>query len=165
APRRRTWWSRRGRGEMTRLWRILRRIVRWTFLGALAGLVAMLVAVYGFPYDTSRLDPRPGGPPVVVGKNGKLPRALPAADGRREAWVRLDDIPAPVLLAVLLSEDERFYRHPGVDAAGLLRAGWLNLRSGRVGYGGSTITMQLVRMVHSAGESRSVWNKIKEAVL
>ncbi len=150
---------------MTRVRRILGRIVRWTCLGALAGVLALAVAVYGFPYDASRLDPGAGGPLVVTDKDGNVLRALPSADGRRDAWVSLDDVPAPVVLAVLASEDERFYRHSGVDAAGVLRAGWLNLRSGRVAYGGSTITMQLVRMVHSAGEARSVWNKIKEAVI
>src|SRR5207245_636684 len=51
------------------------------------------------------------------------------------------------LHALLRFEDKRFYRHAGVDPAALLRAVWLDVTSGRAISGGSTLTMQLVRML------------------
>jgi len=59
--------------------------------------------------------------------------------------VRLRDVPFSLLQAVLAAEDHRFFEHPGVDLHGLLRAAWVNLRSGRVAQGGSTLTQQLVK--------------------
>ena len=51
------------------------------------------------------------------------------------------------LKALLRFEDKRFYHHLGVDPIAIVRAFLSNLRAGRVVSGGSTITMQLVRMV------------------
>ncbi|HKE16757.1 MAG TPA: transglycosylase domain-containing protein, partial [Kofleriaceae bacterium] len=113
------------------------------------------------------LAPDRGGPLVLVDRSGLPLARVAAADGRpgQGAWVRLDQVPAIALATFLVAEDEDFFRHGGVDVRGLGRAAWLNLREHRVGYGGSTITMQLVRMMRSAGQERTVGNKIKEAIL
>ena len=70
-----------------------------------------------------------------------------AADrpGEDHRPVRLRDVPFSLLQAVLAAEDHRFFDHPGVDLRGLIRAAWVNLRTGRVAQGGSTITQQLVK--------------------
>jgi len=70
-----------------------------------------------------------------------------AADrpGEDHRPVRLRDVPFSLLQAVLAAEDHRFFDHPGVDLRGLMRAAWVNLRTGRVAQGGSTITQQLVK--------------------
>lgn len=136
--------------------------------GANAALVSvLLIAVYAFPYDASALGPDQGGPLVLTDRHGTVLRSVPAADGRpgRESWVSLSDIPSHVVIAVIASEDEHFYQHGGVDGRGIARAAWLNLRERRVGYGGSTITMQLARMIHSAGTERGLTDKAREAVI
>jgi penicillin-binding protein 1C len=79
--------------------------------------------------------------------------------------VRLDAVRSHAILALLASEDRRFFEHAGVDPVGIARAMWLNLAGGKIGYGGSTITMQLMRMTHSQGEERTLANKIKESIL
>ena len=64
---------------------------------------------------------------------------------KRRIPLRLAEIPETMVQAVLASEDEHFYQHPGVDWRGLVRAVWHIMRTGRKGPGGSTITMQVAR--------------------
>lgn len=154
---------------MTRL-RKLARAARWGLLGvavaALAGLSALHVAAL-WDYDRSRLDPAAGGPLVITDRRGEVLRRVASPEGRpgRESWVPLAEIPPLVVSTFLVAEDSGFYDHGGIAWRGVARALWLNLRERRLGYGGSTITQQLVRMVHSPGEPRTAANKIGEAVL
>ena len=68
--------------------------------------------------------------------------------------------PAPVIAATLALEDRRFWQHPGVDPAAILRAAWQHLRGGH-GSGASTLAMQVVRMQHP--RPRTLWSKAIEA--
>jgi penicillin-binding protein 1B len=61
-------------------------------------------------------------------------------------------------------EDRRFDMHHGVDPQALLRAIWVNLRSGEVAQGGSTITQQLVKN-YFLDNRRTLWRKFREAVM
>jgi penicillin-binding protein 1C len=151
--------------------RIARAAWRWTVRGLVAGVVsiavgalALAIAVHGWDYDVERLSPDRGGPLVLVDRHGVEVTRVPGEDGRDE-WVALDRVPALAVATLLVSEDDRFYEHGGVDLGGIGRAAWLNARERRVGYGGSTITMQLVWMLHSRGEPRTLRNKIGESVL
>jgi membrane carboxypeptidase/penicillin-binding protein len=108
-----------------------------------------------------------GGPLVITDRHGKLLRSVPTSSGRpgRNAWVDLKDVPGAVVGTVLRSEDVNFYEHAGVDPVGIARACVLNLSRGRLAFGGSTLTMQLVKLVHHAGQPRTLENKLKEMVL
>ena len=53
--------------------------------------------------------------------------------------------------ATVAIEDERFYKHGGVDYEGIVRAAFKNLESGEALEGGSTITQQLVRNLYDPG--------------
>jgi penicillin-binding protein 1C len=152
--------------------RRLRAVGRWARRGFLLALAlsaaaatVVAIAVYAVPYPVEKLDPAEGGPLILTDRRGELLRTVPGADGRRQAWVPIERVPALAVLTFLTSEDENFFEHPGVDARGVARALYLNLKERRVGYGASTITMQLVRMLHSAGEERTLKNKIAEAIL
>jgi penicillin-binding protein 1C len=83
----------------------------------------------------------------VLARDGTLLRAYQVADGR---W-RLGVDPArvePTYLAMLIAyEDKRFYSHSGIDPLALLRAGAQSLAAGRVVGGGSTLTMQVARLL------------------
>ena len=61
-------------------------------------------------------------------------------------------------------EDEYFYQHLGINPISLLRATYQNITSGSVHSGGSTITMQVVRMSKN-NPPRTIWEKIKEVYL
>jgi penicillin-binding protein 1B len=78
--------------------------------------------------------------------------------------VRLDELPAHVLAAVLAAEDAGFLRHSGVAPVGIVRAAWEDLRAREVRQGGSTITQQLVKNLW-LGSQRTLGRKLREAVL
>ncbi|MCG8424361.1 MAG: transglycosylase domain-containing protein [Proteobacteria bacterium] len=151
---------------LTSLGRIARMVLIAFFGLFAAAMSATLIAVYTYPYPLERLQTNLGGPLRIVDRHGDLLRSVPNPQGRpgRESWVALKDIPSAVLLTVIESEDQHFFAHGGVDAMGIARAVGLNLHSGRMAYGGSTITMQLARMMHSPGRPRTLVNKIREAI-
>ena len=78
--------------------------------------------------------------------------------------LRSDDIPQVVKDATVAIEDERFYKHKGVDYEGVVRAAVKNVVSHKTVQGGSTITMQLVRALYISSE-RTYTRKIREAKL
>ncbi len=90
----------------------------------------------------------------VVDRKGDLLRAYTVADGR---W-RLALLPAdvdPDYIAMLLAyEDKRFLSHPGVDARSMLRAVLQAVWNGRVVSGGSTLTMQVARLLEESGTGK-----------
>ena len=97
-----------------------------------------------------------------------------AADGSRLGFVQSDvlrrvvpfeDMPREVRQATVAIEDERFYRHQGVDLNAIVRAGIKNLESGKTVQGGSTITQQLVRALYIKDPKRDFERKIREAKL
>lgn len=71
----------------------------------------------------------------------------PASGGVWRLATRVEDVP-PLFLSLLLArEDRRFRIHPGVDPAALARAAWQALANGRIVSGGSTISMQVARLL------------------
>ncbi len=82
--------------------------------------------------------------------------------------VPLDEIPPALRQAVIATEDATFYDNPGVNVRSILRAAWLNLRSGQIVSGGSTITQQLARnllMTPDERVERTMGRKLREALL
>lgn len=66
--------------------------------------------------------------------------------------------------AIIANEDTRFYRHVGIDPIGIARAMLVNLRTGSIAQGGSTITQQLAREMF-LNQERSLTRKVREAIL
>lgn len=83
---------------------------------------------------------------------------------QKRTVVPTDQISQNIKDATVAIEDANFYRHRGVDARGILRAVWANLRGGHVSQGGSTITQQFIKK-SLLTSSRTFARKIKEAVL
>ncbi|MDN5203847.1 penicillin-binding protein 1C [Fulvivirgaceae bacterium BMA10] len=100
---------------------------------------------------------------VINGSNGELLGALIAGDGQWRFPV-IDTIPEKFKQCILYFEDEYFYKHPGFNPVSLLRASYQNIRAGKIISGGSTITMQVIRLSRQ-GKSRSFLEKFKEIVL
>ncbi len=84
---------------------------------------------------------------LVLDRNGRLLRPFTVADGRWRLPIVLSDLDPTYLAMLLACEDRRFHQHLGVDPRALLRAGVQLLANGRIVSGGSTITMQLVRLL------------------
>ena len=80
------------------------------------------------------------------------------------ASVNLKTLPPHVPAAVVSVEDRRFYRHPGVDPRGLLRALVADIKAGARVQGGSTITQQVAKNLFLTPD-RTISRKVKEALL
>lgn len=99
---------------------------------------------------------------VVEDRNGELLGARIASD---EQWrfPPSDSIPDKFRTAIIEFEDRWFAFHHGVNPLAIARAAVGNIRAGHVTSGGSTLTMQVIRM--SRGKERNLWQKFIEAIL
>jgi penicillin-binding protein 1C len=101
---------------------------------------------------------------TVVDRNGKLLRAFAMADGRWRLPVDAKRDVDPGYLKLLLAyEDKRFHSHAGVDPLALGRAALQLATRGRIVSGGSTISMQLARLMEPR-EKRSGYAKVRQMV-
>ncbi|MDP1818952.1 MAG: PBP1A family penicillin-binding protein [Acidimicrobiales bacterium] len=129
-----------------------------------ACLLAVAVASGGCSYSSrSALPPTPISveSSTVFAADGTRIHTFHAEENRRT--VPLEEVPLHVRDAVIAIEDERFYRHNGVDLRAIVRAVRENTESGQVAQGGSTITQQYVKKVLLRDESRTVERKLEEA--
>ncbi|WP_102957744.1 penicillin-binding protein 1C [Mangrovicella endophytica] len=89
-------------------------------------------------------------PPVateVLDRNGWLLRAFAGEDGRWRLAASASDVDPRFLKMLVAWEDRRFASHGGIDLAAFARAAWQGVSSGRIVSGGSTLTMQVARML------------------
>lgn len=102
--------------------------------------------------------------------DGTVLAELPFRDGEEvgHRWpVTFEEIPEPLLEAILAAEDVRFFEHDGVDLQAVVRAAWANYRAGTVVEGASTITQQIARnlLPEEIGKEKSLRRKVREALL
>jgi penicillin-binding protein 1C len=100
---------------------------------------------------------------VVLDREGRLLRAYATAEGRWRLPVAVKDVDPRFLRLLFVYEDKRFYRHGGVDALSMARATWQFVISGHVVSGGSTITMQVARLLEPR-EHRTLGAKLRQIV-
>ncbi|MDO8365476.1 MAG: transglycosylase domain-containing protein [Saprospiraceae bacterium] len=100
---------------------------------------------------------------VLEDRRGELLGARIAEDGQWR-FPTSDSLPTKYEQCVVAFEDKRFWVHPGVDPLSLARALWLNVKNARVVSGGSTLTMQVIRLSRD-NPSRTVLEKILEAFM
>ena len=87
----------------------------------------------------------------VLDRHGDLLRAYTVADGRWRLGVQVSQVDPGFVAALLAYEDKRFYDHPGVDMRALGRAVAQAIWNGHVVSGGSTLTMQVARLLEEGG--------------
>ncbi len=85
-------------------------------------------------------------------------------DRSKRELIKFQDIPPVLVNAVLAIEDRRFFQHNGVNYFRLMEAALVDLREGRHGQGGSTITMQLSRGFFLTPE-KTVKRKLREMLI
>ena len=136
------------------------------------GIVVVLAGLGGVGYVVSIASSSPPLSSLKPKATGDNTRVF-AADGRPLGFIQADelhlplrseDIPQVVKDATVAIEDERFYKHKGVDYEGVVRAAFKNVTSRKTVQGGSTITMQLVRSLYISNE-QTYTRKIREAKL
>lgn len=157
-------------GFILRLMKKILKVFAYIFFGFLvlgiAG-IAVLVAIYGNDLpDYKKLASY--APPVATrlyASDGSL--LIEYAEERR-VFIDFDDMPAGLVNAFIAAEDKNFWRHPGIDFIGIMRAAIGNF-SYAVGLGGkftgaSTITQQVAKNFFLSSD-RTVSRKIKEVIL
>jgi len=100
---------------------------------------------------------------VVLDREGKLLRPFLTADGRWKLPVGVDDVDPRYLAMLKAFEDKRFDKHRGIDPLGMMRAAAQMLANGRVVSGGSTLTMQVARLLEPR-EERTLSAKLRQAL-
>jgi penicillin-binding protein 1A len=136
-------------------------------IAAFTSALAVIVYVIAVASSAPNIDSLK---PVDKGQNSEVF----ASNGKRLGFIQNDELrqlvpttqlPTALKDATVAIEDQRFYKHKGVDYEGVVRAAIKNLRSGKTVQGGSTITMQLVRNIYPVSRARNLPRKIKEAKL
>jgi penicillin-binding protein 1C len=97
----------------------------------------------------------------VLDRKGHLLRAYTVSDGRWRLAVGLDEVDPRYIDMLLTYEDRRFRDHPGVDWRGMARAAWQAATNGRIVSGGSTLTMQVARLLEE-GTTGEVGGKLRQ---
>ena len=127
-----------------------RRIARVAAAAALAPFALWaaleLVARFG-SYPVGDLA-RDRGSTRMFDARGRLLREAVGGGGVRSEWTPLDHISPLVVQATLAAEDARFHDHAGVDWRSAVRAGGQAVRHLGIVSGASTLTMQVVRLIH-----------------
>ncbi|RZL99357.1 MAG: penicillin-binding protein 1C, partial [Pedobacter sp.] len=100
---------------------------------------------------------------VIEDADGNLLNAVIAADGQWR-FPYDENVPQRFIDCITTYEDKRFYSHPGVDVIALGRAMRSNMFSKAPTQGGSTISMQVIRLSQN-NSRRNIWNKLKESWL
>jgi len=154
---------RRSAGALSRALRIL-------FLAggllSLAGIGAALGVYLAFVRDLPDLrslsDYHPALASRVVDRNGQT---IGEFFSERRRLTPLEAVPSHVVNAFVAGEDSAFFEHKGIDFSSILRAAWVNLRTGgEIKQGGSTITQQMVKGLLLSPE-RTYRRKIRELIL
>jgi penicillin-binding protein 1C len=122
--------------------------------GALAWIHALGPAPLGQELEFSTL---------VLDREDRLLRTYATSEGRWRLPVAVGEVDRRYLDALIAYEDRRFRSHPGVDPLALARAGLQFVRNGRIVSGGSTLSMQVARLMEPRAE-RSVLAKLRQVV-
>lgn len=120
--------------------------------------------VWGTLPDVSALETKNPSTTALIEERMAEARAEGRRPRRQQKWVQLSDVPKHVVDAVLISEDDRFYEHDGLDlkeTRAALEQAWEKKQLGR---GASTLTQQLAKNLWLSTE-RSVLRKAKELIL
>jgi len=137
------------------------------FAVVLIGLVALPVgfvtlALWADKAYPPRLENAAGLSRLVLDRDGRLLRAYSAPDGRWRLPVSLDEVDPHYIDMLIAYEDRRFYDHHGVDPLAMARAAWQFVsHGGRIVSGGSTLSMQVARLVEPR-ERRSIGAKLRQ---
>ncbi|ASV56422.1 Penicillin-insensitive transglycosylase [Lelliottia jeotgali] len=144
----------------------LSRLIRSRWLW-LAGAILIL---WGLIFVADRLWPLPlkevNPARVVVDEKGTPLWRFADSDGIWRYPVTIEEVSPRYLDALIQYEDRWFWDHPGVNPFSVLRAAWQDLSSGKVVSGGSTLTMQVARLLdpHSrtfGGKVRQLWRAMQ----
>lgn len=115
------------------------------FIAPTGGVIPPQLATYR--HETGEILPLKGSNPKRIALEPQAIADLSSGDIRASRFVPLEKIPKTLQNAVIAIEDERFYRHSGIDLIGIARAALINISALAWVQGGSTLTQQLAKNV------------------
>jgi len=137
---------------------------RWLWLAGAILIVWALIVVADrlWPLPLKEVNPAR----VVVDEKGTPLWRFADSDGIWRYPVTIEDVSPRYLEALIQYEDRWFWDHPGVNPFSVLRAAWQDLSSGKVVSGGSTLTMQVARLLDPhprtfGGKVRQLWRAMQ----
>ena len=145
-----------------------RRAVTRLPVSIIAALLLCVAGLAGAAWWGVSLGPAPLGSELafstrVVDREGRLLRAYATGEGRWRLPVAVADVDPRFFDMLFAYEDKRFRAHHGVDAFALARAAFQLVSSGRIRSGGSTLTMQVARLLEPRS-GRSLVAKLRQIV-
>jgi penicillin-binding protein 1C len=124
----------------------IRSYILLLFLVSIGGTVVLYLEL---PDYSNALETQRGlAGSIVLDRDGRVLRILPDRNGQFCHWEPVDAVPRRMRQAVIAAEDHRFAYHPGFDPIAVVRALYTNIRRGEIVSGASTITQQVVRLLH-----------------
>ncbi|MGB9596728.1 MAG: transglycosylase domain-containing protein, partial [Candidatus Poribacteria bacterium] len=120
----------------------------------------MILGKLFFPIPMYRLKPMPSV--IVFDRNGKILRGFTAPDQMWRIYADIDDVSPNLKMAVINYEDKWFRYHFGINPMSIIRALITNIKAGETVCGGSTITMQVARMMEP--KPRTIKSKLIEMI-
>jgi len=143
----------------------LRRFARRVALavGVLAIVMCGVFAVWVWSLGPPPLGDKLAFSTTVVDREDRLLRPFATADGRWRLPVRVENVDRRYIDMLIAYEDKRFRDHNGVDPWAVGRAAQQFLSKGRIVSGGSTLTMQVARLLEPRSE-RSIVAKLRQIV-
>ena len=148
--------------DMKKLLRIMRKIFAVLFIGLAIVVVGVLYYIEFELPDIDALNTVQLQVPLqVFSQDGKL---IAEYGEKRRIPIPYSQIPRPLIDAVLDTEDQRYFQHPGIDIPGLFRASIKLIATGKKQQGGSTITMQVARSFYLT-RHKTFGRKLREILL
>jgi penicillin-binding protein 1A len=143
----------------------LLRFARFCLLISVWSAIALIILLIYYTLDlpsTDKLTEQTESHSIrILGANGQVIDTIGSTYGQE---LEFNDFPQELLAAVIATEDRRFFEHFAIDPMGLARAMFVNLKSGRVVQGGSTLTQQLAKVVFLSPD-RTLKRKVQELLL
>ncbi|QPC88272.1 penicillin-binding protein 1C [Mesorhizobium sp. NBSH29] len=140
-------------------------MLRITATATISLTVGAILATAGFLWADRAFPPplpaRLEASTEVLDRDGLLLRAFATPQGRWRLRTDLASVDPKLIEMLITYEDKRFRQHRGVDAFAILRAGWQLVSNGRIVSGGSTVSMQLARLMEPR-DARSLGAKFRQ---
>ena len=141
------------------------QLLKWSVILAIWGGIGLALALLWFAADLPRpeaaLDAVRRPSLTLQDRSGRIYASFGDVVGEP---LRLSDLPPYLPAAAVAVEDRRFYEHGGLDVIGIARAAWVNLTTGRLVQGGSTLTQQVAKNLFLTN-ARTLRRKVQEVLL
>lgn len=146
--------------DCPKLFKFLFRIPLIFLLVYVLCIILIHVSLYVFPLPIDKIEQNYSK--VYLARDNELMRISLSNDGKYKIKLSLDDISEYLKKGFLIYEDRFFYLHPGFNTVSIVRAFVQNIKHRKIISGGSTITMQIARMMENPNKKRTVYLKFIE---